>query len=247
MLDLDPLHAAIAEEHAANDGVGADAEVGARPHATTEVGARRADALAVDLVHRVRADAGGRRIVAVGAARKPELETRLDERGLPRNELRRGVPPDRDGASSSVPFVVEVEIVLEPLEGGKAVLPRPLGQSERCPFVVVVGHPAERDARVDGRRAAHHPATRKAHRDRAPPAVVGRAVVVAPVVRVQRVLTTVPQRRGEDLGVLRSVGVIRPSLDEDHVVTLVLGETRRDHRARGSCSDDDRTHAPTLP
>ena len=148
--------------------------------AAREIGARRADALAVDLVHRVRADAGGRRVVRVGATREAELEARLDERGLPRHELRGRVPPDRDRAALAVPLVVEVEIRLEPLERRQALLPRPLGEPERGPLVVVVRHAAQRDARVHRRRPADDATARKAHRERAPEAMVGRAIRRSP-------------------------------------------------------------------
>src|SRR5204862_2553371 len=90
-------------------------EVVARAHARIEEGFGRADEAAVDLVHRVRADAGAVRRVAVVALAKAELAARFDECRLPGDELVRRMAADRQRAVATVPLVLHVEIAFDAL------------------------------------------------------------------------------------------------------------------------------------
>ena len=86
---------------------GADAKVRPAPHLGHEVAARRAHAHAVHQVHRVRPGARRRGIVRVVAPLVTERGAGLEERGLPRRELRRacagaggwGPPASASGSS----------------------------------------------------------------------------------------------------------------------------------------------------
>src|SRR5262249_29613525 len=135
-LDVDADDSLSGEADTADQSLGADAQVGARAHRRRQVAAGRAHALAVDLVHRVRAGAGGRRVVVVGAARQAAARARVEEGPLPGDELLGPVAPDRDRPALTVPLVLRVEVVLQPPERGQTSLPRPLGQAERGPLVV---------------------------------------------------------------------------------------------------------------
>lgn len=53
-----------------------------------------------------------------------------------------------------VRLIAEVEVAFEALEGGKHLLPGPLGVPGGRPAVVVLGHPAQGDCGVHGTRTA---------------------------------------------------------------------------------------------
>jgi hypothetical protein len=160
-LHLDADHPAVPEENPPNERHRAHAEVLARPDGRRQIAACDAHPLTADLVHRVRAVSRLRRIIRVGTRREPELRRRVEEGGLPLHELARRMPPDRHGAVLRVPLVSYVEIVLESFEIGQAPFPAPLPQAKRCPFVVIVRLPPERDARVYRGGAAHDAAARE--------------------------------------------------------------------------------------
>ncbi len=135
-----------------------------RSHRRGQIAAGDAHAPATDLVHRVRSPPGRSRIVGVIAAREAEGRARVEEPGLPRNELAPWMPADGYGAVLRVPLAPHVEVVLEALERGQACVPAPVAQTERCPLVVVARLAAQRDARVDCRRPADDAPARKPER-----------------------------------------------------------------------------------
>src|SRR5262249_36647746 len=122
-LDLDTLHLSLKEMNPTHERMRQDAEVVPSSNLTPEVRARRAYTLPVDLVHRMRSGPCLRGIVRVVARRKPELVAGIEERGLPRRELRSRMTADRHWAVPPMPVVREIEIRLESLERYEALLP----------------------------------------------------------------------------------------------------------------------------
>lgn len=170
--------------------------------------------------------------MVVGSLVSPHLRARLQERSLPRRELVFLVAADGDRAVASVPCVVEVEVALEALERGQALLPRPLAKPARSPLVVVVRLPAKRDARVDRARSADDAPARKRERHRLH---LRRPMSKTPVVRAHGVARAVDEIARE-IGVGRVVGA---GFEQQHVVQALLRHARGDDGARRSGPDDD--------
>ena len=139
------------------------------------------------------------------------------------------VTANRNRAVRPVPLVVEVLVALQPAEVVEDVDEAPAGVAQGRPGVVVMGRASQCKACVGGRAPAHDPASRQLH----PPAKrrVGR---IAPVVidcRLGRVEDVARQRA--------HIGVIGPSLDEQHRSIIVLAQPVGEDAARRATTDNN--------
>jgi hypothetical protein len=230
--DLDAHDAPSAKEDAPNRRLRADGEVVACAHHSGQECLGGAYAAPLDLVHRVRAHAPRSRFVRVLAVWKARRETRLDERGLPRDPFASRVAADGQRPMTAVPRRVEIEIALEANERRKTALPRPLTETERGPFVVVFGLAAQRHAGVDRRRASDDATSRHPK----PETSRIRPMSQFPIVIDERVPSP-PHEVGRKRPFGRIVG---PRFEQEDRPLRILGDARRDHRSGGSRPDDDR-------
>src|SRR5260221_1247411 len=208
--DFDADHAPLSKEDPADQRVRADRELLALAHGEGEVRFGHAHAPSVDCVHRVRADAGLSRFVAVFAVRMPGFEASLDERALPWDPFLSRVPPDRKRSLASVPRGGKIEIAFEPNKGGQASFPRPFGEAEGAPLVEILRLPAQCDARVDGGRTTDDAS---AWERKSNPACA-RAVPELPIVFDHRVPAAPREMHGKRL----TVSIVGARFDPEHLV-----------------------------
>ena len=150
------------------------------------------------------------------------------------------VAPDRDRALSAVPrAIAEVEVALEPREGGQHVLERPPGVAATRPAVVVGRRAAERECPVGRRAAAEQAGARHGLRH-------------AELVRLARVPPVEAARRLPSIAhvVRRGLAQVGPRLEQQHLTAGVLAQPRRHDAAGRAPTHDDhvrrRTHSPAI-
>lgn len=131
--------------------------------------------------------------------------------------------------------ISEIQIALGTNERGETFFPAPIRQTERAPFIVILGLTAKRDARVHCRRSADHTTTRKFH---AKQRCVVRAMPQIPIVRRHRVARAVTQIVRQMLGL-----IIRPSLEQRHFMGIALGQSRCDDCTGRPSPNNDPIHA----
>ena len=104
---------------------------------------------------------GSRRVVILDVCDADVLE-RGEARRRHIRQLVRPVAPDRHRACAAMPrAIAEIEVALQPPEGGQDVVERPAGVAAARPGVVVGGRAAQCEGRVGRRAAAEQPAARQ--------------------------------------------------------------------------------------
>lgn len=133
------------------------AQIRPQPCRVVEIGHRRGDPAAIDVVAREGEAAVARfgvGVVAIGHARVAERVAKRQREAAP--ILGKG-PSDRNRPVGTMQVAREVHVAFEPAEIGHAIAPAPARGTQACPLVVIGGNPAQRHLTVDARPAAHHP------------------------------------------------------------------------------------------
>ena len=215
-------------------GVATDLQVRARPNLGGQVAEGGAPADAAGVVQGQGADAGGVRVVVVGAVGLAPVAQGVVEglllggAGL----VTEAVHGDRP--LGAVEVAVEVGVGLDPLQAGQDLLPGPLRVAGGGPAVVVLRDAAQEDLGVDGAGAAHQTAPGDVHVrvgvGGARPVAPAEAGVVAEGPGPDaRLAVGPPHLRGQ---VLR-VGEVGARLQQQHPAAG-LGEARGEHAAGGA-------------
>ena len=240
-LDEQAGGALAVKEYAVDVGVGLDGEVGATASwvEVTDVGAP-ADALGV--VEGQGTDASGGRVVVVGAVGVASGERGLVEGAVLGVELVIFEPPGADGAVGAViGSVAVVRIGFEATQKGQQGVVAPQVVAGRGPRVVVFGHAAQKNLRVDRTRPADDFATRHKHigaQVRSPGAILP-AKPSAQAKGAIPDIAVAPIRIANLLGQIFNRSKIRPGLQQQDRPTPIFAEPRREHRTRRARSGND--------
>ena len=151
-------------------------------------------------------------------------------------------PPGADGAVGAViGGVAVVRVGFEAAQKGQQGVVAPQVVAGRGPRVVVFGHPAQKNLRVDRTRPADDFAARHKHigtQVRGPGAILpaksgAQAKGAIPDIAVA------PVRVANLLGQVFNRSKIRPGLQQQNRPTLILAEPRREHCTRRSSAGND--------
>ena len=222
------------EQDALHVAVGADGEIEAMAR-LVQVAQGGAHAHAAGVVEGSRADAGGVGVVVVRAVGKPRLAAGGVECVLCRVPGLRLEAVAHDGAVGAVEIVGEVSVGLQLAEVGQAVGVAPFAVAHFGPRIVVLRHAAQEHLPVDGAGAAGDLAARHHHRRGA----LGGLADELPVVVADH---DVDFSGVAELHLLRQtleVGIVRPSLQQQHRHRRVFGQPRGDDGAGGTGPNHD--------
>ena len=241
-LDEQAGGAPAVEEHAVDVAVGLDGEVGAAA-GRVEVADVGAPADAPGVVESQGADAGGSRVVVIGAVGVAGGERRLVEGAVLGVELVVPEPPRADGAVGAVAGgVAVVGVGFEAAQEGHQGVVAPQVVARRRPGVVVLGHSPQENLRVHRTRPADNFPPRHEHVG----AQVGCAGAVPPAEPGAHTKSAIPDiavapvGMADLLGQVFNRGEIRPGLQQQDRAARIFAQPRREYRSRrtGPGNDD---------
>ena len=137
---------------------------GANARRIVEIGERRRDAPAIDVVAGEGKAARARLGVGVVVIRDAGPCRRVPKGQRETAPVLGKGPADREGSVTAMEGAVEIHVPLEPAKIGQTIAPAPAGRAEALPFVVVGRDAAQGDLPVDAGASAHHPCLLVANR-----------------------------------------------------------------------------------